>query len=200
MITLRRTPNRLDAFRLVAELGGVVAVRRSHGHDRAMGQLVYRRRASDDATTNKPLESLSQGVSRAVGELHRAGILRLSRAGRPHGRSVVKSMLSTADGRRWAAGPVAKTHRGTSNGNSRGGSVQRARRRQYLVNAYGDGTTVKCALQLAGCTDVLTVETVTVDRIVPGCQGGTYRRDNIQPACAGCNSRHGSTTRRSKEN
>ena len=33
--------------------------------------------------------------------------------------------------------------------------------------------------------------TVTVDRIVPGCKGGTYRRSNIRPACAGCNSETG---------
>jgi hypothetical protein len=29
---------------------------------------------------------------------------------------------------------------------------------------------------------------VTVDRIVPGCKGGTYRRTNIRPACGKCNS------------
>ena len=29
---------------------------------------------------------------------------------------------------------------------------------------------------------------LTVDRIIPGCKGGTYRRDNVRPACADCNS------------
>lgn len=33
--------------------------------------------------------------------------------------------------------------------------------------------------------------TVTVDRIVPGCKGGTYRRNNIRPACGPCNSETG---------
>jgi hypothetical protein len=33
---------------------------------------------------------------------------------------------------------------------------------------------------------------VTVDRIIPGCKGGTYRRDNIRPACAPCNTELGS--------
>lgn len=41
------------------------------------------------------------------------------------------------------------------------------------------------------CGDLLCVDTVTVDRIVPGCKGGTYRRNNIRPACAGCNSETG---------
>lgn len=41
------------------------------------------------------------------------------------------------------------------------------------------------------CGSLLTVDTVTVDRIIPGCKGGTYRRNNIRPACAGCNSETG---------
>ena len=32
---------------------------------------------------------------------------------------------------------------------------------------------------------------LTIDRIVPGCQGGTYRRGNIRPACGDCNSETG---------
>lgn len=32
---------------------------------------------------------------------------------------------------------------------------------------------------------------VTVDRIIPGCRGGTYRRSNIRPACLSCNSETG---------
>lgn len=32
---------------------------------------------------------------------------------------------------------------------------------------------------------------LTVDRITPGCQGGTYRRTNIRPACGPCNSETG---------
>lgn len=36
---------------------------------------------------------------------------------------------------------------------------------------------------------------LTADRIIPGCQGGTYRRDNIRPACGPCNSETGGGTR-----
>ena len=37
----------------------------------------------------------------------------------------------------------------------------------------------------------LFMKPLTVDRIIPGCQGGTYRRNNIRPACATCNSETG---------
>lgn len=46
------------------------------------------------------------------------------------------------------------------------------------------------------CGALLTADTLTVDRIVPGCQGGTYKRSNIRPACPRCNSVTGATTRR----
>lgn len=50
------------------------------------------------------------------------------------------------------------------------------------------------------CGRLLTVDTVTVDRIIPGCQGGTYRRNNIRPACGPCNSETGGAlaTRKAK--
>jgi hypothetical protein len=41
------------------------------------------------------------------------------------------------------------------------------------------------------CGDLLTFETITTDRIIPGCFGGTYRRNNIRPACAKHNSELG---------
>lgn len=41
------------------------------------------------------------------------------------------------------------------------------------------------------CGVFLHEGTVTVDRIKPGCRGGTYRRDNIRPACQHCNSETG---------
>lgn len=46
------------------------------------------------------------------------------------------------------------------------------------------------------CGQLLTAGTVTVDRIIPGCNGGTYRRNNIRPACAACNSETGGATRK----
>lgn len=41
------------------------------------------------------------------------------------------------------------------------------------------------------CGRLLTYETLTVDRIVPGCKGGTYRRNNIRPSCSGCATKTG---------
>lgn len=41
------------------------------------------------------------------------------------------------------------------------------------------------------CGLLLTVEIVTVDRIIEGTNGGTYRRNNIRPACLPCNSKTG---------
>lgn len=97
------------------------------------------------------------------------------------------------------------TYRGTSNSNSRGSSTDRRRRREYLIEAFradvdldledrsravelGEG--IPCAPCYL-CGELLTVETVTVDRIKPGIEGGTYERSNIRPACGHCNSSTG---------
>lgn len=117
-----------------------------------------------------------------------------------------------------ARGRAMTTRRGTSNGNARGSAESRRRRREWLVETYRadvdllltpigsvfgtvtigfeheswapDATRVK-ACRCYRCGNLLTVETVTVDRIKPGCLGGTYRRDNIRPACGRCNSETG---------
>jgi 5-methylcytosine-specific restriction endonuclease McrA len=120
--------------------------------------------------------------------------------------------MTVTDGR-----PVSR--RGTTNGNARGGSEDRRRRREWLVQSYAANVAVvtiqlplgpmvvevelgtegsENACRCYRCGSLLTVDTVTVDRIVPGCQGGTYRRSNIRPACGRCNSQTGATTRRTK--
>jgi len=107
--------------------------------------------------------------------------------------------------------------RGTTNGNARGGSEERRRRRAWLVETYRANVDVSLihlpygpvvvevvrdtegsqpACRCYRCGVLLTVDTVTVDRIRPGCQGGTYRRENIRPACGTCNSSTGATVRR----
>lgn len=102
--------------------------------------------------------------------------------------------------------------RGTSNSNARGSSRDRERRREWLVETYranvdvlpGAGPRLGIAdvfgkgipaCRCYRCGELLTVESVTVDRIVPGCKGGTYRRNNIRPACGSCNSETGGRTR-----
>jgi 5-methylcytosine-specific restriction endonuclease McrA len=108
--------------------------------------------------------------------------------------------------------------RSTTNGNVRGSAQTRIRRRIWLVETYranvdlvrtpigtiyGVASVGTSAEEWApGCTQVpachcyrcgvlLSVDTVTVDRIIPGIKGGTYRRNNIRPACLGCNSSTG---------
>lgn len=100
------------------------------------------------------------------------------------------------------------THRGTTNGNARGSSYDRARRRRYLVTTYASDVDPQLC-RCYRCGKLLYDESstpyavalqhdaapLTVDRIVPGCRGGTYRRDNIRPACGACNSETGGFTR-----
>lgn len=111
--------------------------------------------------------------------------------------------------------------RGTTNRNVRGNSDDRRRRREWLVENYRANTDANVHLIESGqlivlpadchgtysddvevtkdvpacrcyrCGCLLTVDTVRVDRIVPGCRGGTYRRSNIRPACSRCNSETG---------
>lgn len=82
---------------------------------------------------------------------------------------------------------VRKGGRGTSNSNVRGSSYDRAVRKRWLL---------KKSARCYRCKRALTLRTVTVDRIIPGAHGGTYRRENIRPACSLCNSETGAVVRR----
>jgi hypothetical protein len=82
--------------------------------------------------------------------------------------------------------------RSRSNRNDRGSSYQRRRRREWLVEAFGDGEFVACFLQRSRhCLYVLDVDTVSADRLRLGVDGGSYRRGNIQPACLPCQCHQG---------
>ncbi|MGN6324518.1 hypothetical protein [Pseudolysinimonas sp.] len=83
--------------------------------------------------------------------------------------------------------------RGTSNSNARGSSYARRARKQWLLDTFGDGETAPCFVP--DCSAILTLQTITVDRITLGCDGGSYRRDNIRPACGSHNSSEGSHAR-----
>lgn len=83
--------------------------------------------------------------------------------------------------------PSKPTHRGTTNRNARGSSYSRRIRRAWLLATFGDGETCPCYR----CGIELNDSTITADRIIPGCEGGTYRRGNIRPACGPCNSETG---------
>lgn len=80
--------------------------------------------------------------------------------------------------------------RGTSNSNERGSATSRRVRKQWLLDTFGNGLIAFCTF--LGCKEELDFETITVDRFpIAGCEGGTYKRGNIRPACAKCNSSDG---------
>lgn len=89
------------------------------------------------------------------------------------------------------------SRRGPSNRNARGGSKDRRRRKAWLVETYRANVDVngEMACRCYRCGVLLTVETVTVDRIKPAVKGGTYRRENCRPACSPCNSETGNYVR-----
>lgn len=82
--------------------------------------------------------------------------------------------------------------RGTTNRNVRGSAEGRRRRKIWLLQQFGDGQVAPCGF----CGVLVDFDSITVDRYpIPGCQGGTYRRNNIRPACGPCNSTHGGALR-----
>ena len=112
----------------------------------------------------------------------------------------------------WVEPKLAR--RGTSNTNDRGSAETRRRRKAWLIETFRADADLSSfeisvhpwrppvrvqvpfgsgepACRCYRCGTLLSVETVTVDRIVPGCEGGTYKRNNIRPACGTCNSSTG---------
>lgn len=105
-----------------------------------------------------------------------------------------------------------KARRGTSNGNSSGSAEDRRRRKIWLLDTYEAdtkarmrfGKLVPCepdhpdaqkVCRCYRCGTLLNFVLLTVDRIIPGCRGGRYRRDNIRPACSTCNEKTGGALR-----
>lgn len=124
---------------------------------------------------------------------------------------------------------AAPSRRGTTNGNVRGNSTTRRQRREWLIATYradrdlhpkvaellAEGVIVRkrswmvdgvplgegvAAARCYRCALLLTVDTVTADRIKAGVHGGRYRTPrqddregvtNIRPACGDCNSSTG---------
>lgn len=109
------------------------------------------------------------------------------------------------------------TRRGATNGNARGSAADRRSRRAWLMATYASNEEGFCRCYrcgwllynpdetppylVMGAGGVLTMRgpdgvmrlarPLTIDRIIPGCKGGTYRRNNIRPACGVCNSETG---------
>lgn len=90
------------------------------------------------------------------------------------------------------------------NGNERGNNDSRRKRRAWLMVTYASDVTGLVRCYRCGCLLFNPDQggpyveqlhhnplPLTIDRIIPGCQGGTYRRSNIRPACLPCNSSTG---------
>lgn len=77
-------------------------------------------------------------------------------------------------------------------GELRGSSRDRRARRAWLLETFDPDLgpeVARCHLAISDrCHGVVDQTTLTVDRIEPG---GTYTRDNIQPACLPCQNTQG---------
>lgn len=77
-------------------------------------------------------------------------------------------------------------------GDRRGNNIARQRRRIWLLETFDPDLgpdKARCALKISDvCAGTVDAGSLTVDRIEPG---GTYRRDNIQPACIPCQNKQG---------
>lgn len=112
-----------------------------------------------------------------------------------------------------------KSPRGTTNGNDRGSTETRRRRRVWMMETYASDVPgfvrcYRCGTLLYNEDDqpagflrareenpeyiapwwgvMGPVRSLTIDRIIPGTKGGKYVRNNIRPACGSCNSSTGS--------
>lgn len=84
-------------------------------------------------------------------------------------------------------------------GERRGNSYERRARKVWLLASFDRDLgpdRCRCWLDLSpGCLVELTFATVTADRIEPG---GSYRHENIQPACAPCQNVQGALITRER--
>lgn len=83
--------------------------------------------------------------------------------------------------------------RSTSNKNVTGSSYDRRVRKLWLLDNFGNGIKAPCMMRCSpDCEGTVSLATITVNRIIPGCEGGKYVHDNIEPACSPCNTLDGS--------
>lgn len=77
-------------------------------------------------------------------------------------------------------------------GEKRGNKQDRARRRTWLLATFDQDLgphQARCHLHISdACARIVTAATLTVDRIAPG---GSYRHENIRPACRACQNKQG---------
>lgn len=83
---------------------------------------------------------------------------------------------------------------------ARGNVTTRRRRKLWMLTPEagfgGDGATVLCSEP--DCDAILTIDTVFVDRIVPGIDGGRYVKGNVKPHCCSCSHKQGWKVRKGR--
>lgn len=102
------------------------------------------------------------------------------------------------------------SRRGTSNADVRGSTMDRRVRRSWIMTTFASDVAGYCRCWRCGHllynpdarpddipSHSPTPLPLTIDRILAGCMGGRYRRDNIRPSCAPCNIATGGYTQAS---
>ena len=98
--------------------------------------------------------------------------------------------------------PKYRASRGTSNTNERGSTDDRRARRAWIMHTYASDVAgfvrcYRCGELLYNPNNppeglaMIVLKPLTIDRIIAGCKGGTYRRNNIRPCCSHCNTATG---------
>jgi 5-methylcytosine-specific restriction endonuclease McrA len=84
-------------------------------------------------------------------------------------------------------------------GEKRGNNADRRRRKVWMLATFDldlGPDKARCKLGLSSrCRGELTFDTITADRIDPG---GTYRHENVQPACRACQHEQGALITRER--
>jgi len=79
----------------------------------------------------------------------------------------------------------------------RGNSYDRRRRKVWMLKEF-DKDLGPDKARCFKCKKILTYETITADRIIPGLDDGSYRHENLRPACGFDNSSDGAKLRWSR--
>ena len=87
--------------------------------------------------------------------------------------------------------PVSRRPR--SGGDGRGSATARRARKVRMLADFPPFRQVD-ACSCVYCGVMLSLATIEADRIIPGSAGGTYRYDNLVPACRTCNASRGDAT------
>lgn len=102
-------------------------------------------------------------------------------------RKAKNAPLPTEEEKSKAVSGIAEIGANLYRKNLVGNSTDRARRRQQLLNEFGDGKSCPCVY----CGLKIKDGTLEQDKIYTTAEGGKYRTSNLVPACGSCNKHRG---------